>query len=321
MEIVHVEAHGSSRLTIPLDPLEGLLRRNIERAIANPQLPLWPEPMRGVPNGVLRSALFGAIKRGKRRFIERESIASLKNISILYTGPRLDQSDLDVWEGALHLARFAKLGDRIEFTEKGFLRLIGRGGENGKSIGKSDREWLRKVFARLSATTIEIKQGPFTYGGSLVDEYFRDMDSGKFILILNPRLKIIFNQDGWTQIDWSIRHALRGRPLAQWMHGFYSSHASPIPYKVETLHRLCGSETGVGAKSEADWHKALLGWRVDSLIPSLEAVEHASRLAEQVFTWKIEAGLVCVTRQPSASQAKHLRARRLLYADKLGDRT
>ena len=30
------------------------------------QLPIWPESTRGVPNGVLRSALFGAIKKGAR---------------------------------------------------------------------------------------------------------------------------------------------------------------------------------------------------------------------------------------------------------------
>ena len=28
------------------------------------RLPAWPEAVRGVPNGVLRSALFGAIKKG-----------------------------------------------------------------------------------------------------------------------------------------------------------------------------------------------------------------------------------------------------------------
>jgi hypothetical protein len=32
------------------------------------QLPFWPESTRGVPNGVLRSALFGAIKKGARPY-------------------------------------------------------------------------------------------------------------------------------------------------------------------------------------------------------------------------------------------------------------
>ena len=54
------------------------------------QLPSWPEPTRGVPNGVLRSALFGAIKKGPHRYVEGEQIATLDGIEICYTGQRLD---------------------------------------------------------------------------------------------------------------------------------------------------------------------------------------------------------------------------------------
>ena len=35
-------------------------------------LPIWPDAVRAVPNGMLRSALFGAIRRGSRRYMERE---------------------------------------------------------------------------------------------------------------------------------------------------------------------------------------------------------------------------------------------------------
>ncbi len=59
-------------------------------------LPLWPESVRGVPNGFLRSALFGAIAKGKRRYIDGEQLAALDGIEIRYTGQRLDQGDLDV---------------------------------------------------------------------------------------------------------------------------------------------------------------------------------------------------------------------------------
>jgi hypothetical protein len=309
MEAATTGAAKPRQASASADLLAGIRQRNIERALADAQLPLWPEPVRGVPNGVLRSALFGAIKRGKRRYMEREAIASVKGVSIVYTGPRLDQSDLDVWEGALHLARVVKLGNRIEFTEKGFLRTIGRGGPGGGNIGKSDREWLRKVLARLTATAVEVTQGPYTYVGSLIDEYFRDSANSHYVVILNPRMKALFNRDGWTQVDWRIRHALIGHPLAQWLHGFYSTHAAPLPYKVETLHLLCGSETGENAKSDAERHKALLGWKDDSLIPALGALEQVSRATGQHFAWEIGGnGLVSVSRAPSASQVKHLRA-------------
>ncbi len=212
----------------------------------------------------------------------------------------------NVWEGALHLARLIPLGDRIEFSEKSFLKMIGRGGEDGKNIGKSDREWLKKTLARLQANSIEVKQGPYAYGGSLVDEYFRDEISGRYILILNPRMKVMFGRDGWTQIDWSIRQMLRGYPLAQWLHGFYSTHAKPYFLKVETLHKLCGSETGIDAKSEAEKQKALAGWRDDSLIPALNALVDVCEKIGNAFTWELNGELVSVSRDPSKTQKKHL---------------
>ncbi len=311
MDASMVGADGSRAPSASSDFLEHIRQRNTERILAAPaQLPLWPEPMRGVPNGVLRSALFGAIKRGKRKYLQREPIASVEGVNIVYTGPRLDQSDLDVWEGALHLAQGITLGSRIEFTEKGFLRLIGRGGLRGESIGKSDREWLKNVLARLSATTVEIKQGPYAYGGSLVEEYFRDERSGRHILILNPRMKAIFGRDGWTQVDWRIRHALRGHPLAQWLHGFYSTHAAPFPIKAETLHKLCGSETGESAMTDAERHKAILDWRDKSLIPALRALKDTCNEVAQAFAWEISSsGLVSVSRTPTKAQQKHLRTK------------
>lgn len=288
----------------PSDLLADIRRRDSERVAADAQLPLWPEPVRGVPNGVLRSALFAAVRRGKRRYMERAAITSVKGVSILYTGPQLYQSDLDVWEGALHLARLFKLGDRVEFKEKAFLRLIGRGGQNGENLGTGDRAWLRKTLARLSATNIEIAQGPYAYGGSLIDEYFRDEKSGRYVVILNPRMRVMFGRDNWTQLDWSIRQALLGHPLAQWLHGYFSSHSSPFPIKVETLHSLCGSETGEGAKTEAMRSKALQGWRDYSLMPALKTLAHVSSQAGQPFTWEINAGLVTVTKRPSISKQR-----------------
>ena len=290
--------------------LESIRQKTAERAITSPaQLPLWPEPMRGVPNGILRSALFGAIKRGKRRYMEREAVAALEGIDLIYTGPRLDQTDLDVWEGALHLARLIPLGDRIEFTEKGFLKLIGRGGVHGENIGKSDREWLKKTLARLKANAIEVKQGPYAYGGSLVDEYFRDDATGRYVLILNPRMKVMFGRDGWTQIDWSIRQNLRGHPLAQWLHGFYSTHAQPYPLKIETLHKLCGSERGAETKIDTERNKVMTGWRDDSLIPALDALVDACDKSGQAFSWEINGDLVNVIRDPSKAQKKHLQTK------------
>jgi len=140
----------------------------------------------------------------------------------------------------------------------------------------------------------------------LVDEYFRDDSTGRYVLLLNPRMTVLFGRDGWTQIDWSIRQVLRGYPLAQWLHGFYSTHAKPYPLKIETLHKLCGSEAGTDAKTDVDRNRAILGWRDDSLIPALDALVDACEKVGKAFSWEIKDYLVRISRDPSNAQEKYL---------------
>src|SRR3954468_8036555 len=68
------------------------------------QLPTWREPERGVPNEFSRSALFAAIQAKGRTYLDNELIASQQGYTISYTGRRLDQTHLDVFEGIMHLA-------------------------------------------------------------------------------------------------------------------------------------------------------------------------------------------------------------------------
>ena len=252
------------------------------------QLPLWPEPKRGAPNVVLRGALFAAIQgKGRAAMLRKELIAAQRGITIRYTGWQLDQSDLDVWEQALHLARTQALGTQCRFTEKGFLKALGR------QTGKSDREWLRSAFARLTATAVEISDGHRTYGGSLL-EFYRDEDTGRTVLEINPKLAALYGRTQWTQIDWEQRQWLRGKPLALWLHGFYASHAAPHPLSVAYLHKLSGSQT-----------KQLWKFK-QNLTQALRYLEAAGAI--RGFT--IKDDLVHVWTVPSKSQRKHLTVRR-----------
>ena len=249
------------------------------------QLPLWPEPKRGAPNAVLRGALFAAVQGKGRIALDRELLAAQDGITIRYTGWQLTQSDLDVWEQALHLARMQALGTRCRFTEKGFLKALGR------QSGKSGRDWLRSALARLTATAVEISDGHRTYGGSLMD-FYRDEDTGRTVLEINPKLAPFFGRSQWTQIDWEQRQQLRGKPLALWLHGFYATHAAPHALTVEYLHKLSGSQT-----------KRLRKFK-ENLTQALRDLEAAGAI--QGFT--IQGDLVHVQTVPSPSQQRHLAA-------------
>lgn len=250
------------------------------------QLPLWPEPVRGVPNAVLRSALFGAIRRGKRAFQQRVKKASVEGVNVIHTGPQLDQADLDVWEQCLHLTRTGGLGTRIQFTAGGFLKAIKR------ASGKSQHEWLKGAFARLSSSVVEVADGKRAYFGPMLIGGARDDETGHYVIEMNPKIVSLFGADGWSSVEFEARRALKKQPLAQWLHGFYSSHARPFPMKVETLHRLCGSEAQQMKHFRSELRQAL------------------DRLAEATgWTNEIDdADLVHVAKTGTASQERHLRA-------------
>ncbi|MGC4089454.1 MAG: plasmid replication initiator TrfA [Polyangiaceae bacterium] len=201
------------------------------------QLPLWPEPKRGAPNTVLRSALFAAIHGQSRRWMKEEVLASLNGITVKYTGQQLTQSDLDVWETLIHLAREHPLGTECAFTAYGLLTALDR------NTGRSEHRWLHSALIRLGACMTEITYEGKTYAGSLLDEFRRDDRSKAYRISLNPELIKLFGENQWTQLDWAQRRRVARQPLAQALHAFWSSHAAPLPVRVETLHGLTGSNT------------------------------------------------------------------------------
>ena len=206
-------------------------------ALVPVRLPAWPESVRAVPNGFLRSALFGVVKRGVRADLKRQSLAVVNGTEILYTGERLDQGDLDVWAQCLHIARTHDLGLRVQFGAREFLRAIDRKGD-GHSI-----EWLKRSMSRLMECTVWIKDGKRMYSGHMLEFAGWDDATGQFVIKIDPSAASLYGTDSWTGIELSQRQELRG-DLARWLHAFYATHAHPFAYKVETLHSLCGSERG-----------------------------------------------------------------------------
>jgi len=251
------------------------------------QLPLWPQPVRAVPNGFLRSALFGAIRKGRRRFLKAEQLAAVDGVEIRYTGERLDQGDLDVWESVLHAVRLQELGAQCRVTSYALLKLMGK-----TDTGKN-RATLHERITRLRANAVEVKQGRYVYIGGLIDEAFKDEETQEWVIVLNPKLRPLFADDQFTQVEWAVRHALSGHQLAQWLHGFYASHAKPFPMKVETLLRLCGSE------SELRRYRQTLGDALDALV-------EASAAHGEGFSYDIRGDLVHVEKKASGPQRRHL---------------
>jgi hypothetical protein len=252
------------------------------------QLPLWPEPVRAVPNGFLRSALFGAIGKGKRRYMQGELVAAVDGVEIRYTGQRLDQGDLDVWESMLHAVRLQELGGQCRVTSYAFLKLM------GKTDTGSNRATLQTRIERLRANALTVKQGRYSYIGGLIAGAAKDEETQEWVIELDAKMRPLFAADQFTQIEWAVRHALNGQPLAQWLHGFYATHAKPFPMKVETLLSLSGSENTEPRSSRQKLRKAL------------DALTDASATYGEGFVYDIRGDLVHVQKRASGPQRRHL---------------
>lgn len=266
------------------------------QALASVRLPAWPEAVRALPNGFLRSALFGAgrSRKGPRRYLQRERIAALDGIEILYTGERLDQGDSHTYQAALHITRCQEMGRECRFSAYAILKLLGKTDTGG------NRDTLDNRLLRLKVTGVEVKQGRFTYIGSLIDEVYKDEVTKEYVIILNEKLRVLFEDKNFTLFDWEVYNALKGKPLAQWLHCFYSSHAKPYPITIAALHKLCGSE------AKEIWKYAqTLRTAFDDL--SQVSTDHGKPLKH-----KITGDIVQVERTPTASQRRHLRRREKL---------
>lgn len=272
------------------DKLAALRKRGEKAAAAAKKqqlaLPFWPEEVRSVPNAVLRGALF-TVSKERAVLKDLTPIAAVDGIEIRAKNDRLNQVDLDLWEMLLHLQRLHPLGNRVEFTAHAMLKVLGR------TTGGKDHQWLDNALARLIGSVVEIKwtRERKAFAGALVSSFFRDDDTGRYVVKFNQEMATLYGQ-GHTYIDWEQRQALGQNNLAKWLHGFYTTHAAPFGYKVETLQKLCGSTV----ERLGDFRKllraalaklvevgAIGGWQIDS-----------------------ETDVVTVEKEPTTTQRRHL---------------
>jgi hypothetical protein len=267
-------------------PAKGRRKTDVVQIGSSPQqMGFWPNAVRGVPNVALRGALF-SISRERETWKKRKELASVDGYQIIFKGERLNQRDLDLWEMLLHISRQQPYGKHIEFVASDLLKALGR------TTSGDEYSDLKEDIARLRACSVEILvSGENTFGGGLIQNFYREEASQRYVIVFDEGIKRLFDT-GITHVDWDHRMKLKDNSLAKWLHGFYSTHASPLKYKVETIKELCGSTVGRLADFRAALRKAL------DKLKSIGAITY----------WDIDpkTDLVTVRRKPSPSQKRHL---------------
>lgn len=210
------------------------------------QIPLWAVAFRGIPNALARSALFSVanVRRGERKYFNKQEIASTAGITLVYTGTELRQDDQDVFLQVLHIAKEQKLGEDIKFTARSMIVAL------EWSINSESYERLADAMNRMKATalrlTVDRPNGArMSFTGSLMGEFtYRERGSNdplrEWTVSLEKNIVKLFAPDAYSLLNWRTRLDLP--PLAKFLHSFYSTHKDPFPHKVETLHKLTSSK-------------------------------------------------------------------------------
>lgn len=228
--------------------LEELEKKSAERSLSKDiLLPECLDAKRGTPNGFLRSALFSAIQSKDRVWLKDAILASQDGVSVRFTGEQLNQEDLTLWETLVHLSKEKPLGYVCEFTAYQILKSL------QINTGKAEYDRLEKSIDRLTACQVKITFNGKTFSRSLIIGYEKLEVTSHYRLELSRDLIKLFGKSDWTAIDWDQRITLRKKPLAQALHGYYSSHKSPFPVKLIFLQRLTGSKN----KQAADFKRKI----------------------------------------------------------------
>ncbi|MCP3926686.1 MAG: hypothetical protein GY714_29345 [Desulfobacterales bacterium] len=219
---------------------------------------------RMMPAIYARSALFGMIKKGKRRYVNNELIISWKGYRIRFKGYQLSQKDLDVWLEAFYRAIGAK-DYRFYFTFYDFLKAIGR-----PLTGKVSYDLLDTSFTLLNDCYIEIEKNEKTgikknktiFAGKLIDTYQRPVGRTKGIAGINPDIINLFEKD-YIIIDWEFRKGLKG-DLSKWKYNYIRSQRAttenPHWTSLVNIKTLCGSTDNRFRQFRANFKKDRLSF-------------------------------------------------------------
>lgn len=197
-------------------------------------LPQWGDHSRGIPNVLLSSGLFAAVSPNQRRYLKSELIAAEGDIEIRFTGMQLDQTDRSLWETLVHIARHTPMGGKFYFKPAQVLPYL------NLSKGGEQFDWLKSALERMVACSVSISfQGKISYSSNLLKVWTNEI-TGERAVILDKELFTLYNH-GWSEVNWRQRNALRRKPLALWLQGWYSCPETPLETTAEEIHRRCGS--------------------------------------------------------------------------------
>lgn len=251
------------------------------------QFPLWSEHLRGLPHAFVRSALFSVGGKHGRRDFKQETIASLPDTELRYTGEELRMDDQDVIMQLFHLARGAILnqqtlaaGIQVEFSGNSFLTELGW---QSNSAGYLK---LKSSLARLQAgslTVIRTSNGKKkTFAGQIIRKFVISEDAAtrqQWKIWLEPEVVSMFIN--FLELEWAVRARL-SRSISKWLHSLISGEPDDRVFMIaeDLLMRLTGSRASNARKFRQTLKEGLADLKE----------------AQAVHDWKLDKGFLYIAK-------------------------
>lgn len=204
-------------------------------------IPSISQSKRIIPNDLIRSSLFTISNhKMQRSYLKEHTLYTFGETTITYTGEELRQDDEDVWLQIIHLMS-KEHSMQIDFMPYSLIAKL------GWPRRTQYRDKLRTILTRLSATSLAIRNKSIKTGlsVSLIRKFIWTDDKGsalkRWCVWLEPEIRKLFANALYTKIHWEQRMQLK--PLAKWLHAYFSSHAEPLPVPVAVLMKASGSKS------------------------------------------------------------------------------
>ncbi len=137
----------------------------------------------------LRSVLFSPVPSKSRVYIKNQLLANQRGIMVRFTGMRLSQADLAIWDALLYLVQQQSSKSVCLFTGDSILKLM-------RLPANADYyKALESAIEHLAIARFTLENDRYIHMGKLVQYFEIDHKTGKFTVEINPALIRLIRKD------------------------------------------------------------------------------------------------------------------------------
>ncbi len=238
------------------------------------------------PKMILRSPLFSAIGRGRRKGLTDLTIFEDEQLRLAYSGVQLDQADHDIHLCAIKMLSIYQDTENVQMIksetgrheysrvfveEKEFQKEV-RGSTAGGTL-KHIKESFKRLGGHLTLEEVGVPEEEWTTG-AIIGKSGYSKNKGKYFFDINHDFIKLFKGGEHQFVNMDIRLGLN-KGFAKWLYGFVLTFKGNAKYSAEKLYNLSGSR-----------HKIMRKWISTQMIPSFKELEEKGVIKKVIYPKK-----------------------------------